>query len=288
MFFALGRWSWFLGFGVFLVLVACSNGEAREPASPSTGELGLWLWERPELGLARLAETQGLDPDGPLVSPKVSFVAPLLGTLRLETWGLEIHPRRQPWAVPSDLPRLAVVRIESTREAVHLWDDAVLHSAVDQILHWVERELRKSRGVEDGGPWRGLQIDFDARESERSVYRDLLHRLRRHLDPELSLEITALASWCLGDPWIADLPIDRAVPMFFRMGPEGDRIRARGRRELAVEVCRWSYGVSTDGPWVAMRPGRDLYVFHPRAWRIEDVAALAERRRRSEAGEVVD
>ena len=43
--------------------------------------------------------------------------------------------------------------------------------------------------------------------------------------------MTALASWCLSDRWISDLPVDEAVPMLFQMGPETPDIKRmlRGR-----------------------------------------------------------
>src|SRR5207245_3835544 len=72
----------------------------------------------------------------------------------------------------------------------------------------------------------GVQVDFDATASQRAFYRELLERLRARLAPGTPISITALASWCVGDHWLGDLPIDEAVPLRFRMGPVNEPYRA--------------------------------------------------------------
>ena len=96
-----------------------------------------------------------------------------------------------------------------------------------------------------------LQIDFDAAESEQGFYAALLKDLRKRLPQGMPLSITALASWCIGDPWLERLPpgtIDEAVPMLFRMGPDGANIASylESGHEFRPRVCRSSLGVSTD------------------------------------------
>jgi hypothetical protein len=109
---------------------------------------------------------------------------------------------------------------------------------------------------------RALQIDFDARRSERAWYREFLERLRADLPADLPLEITALTSWCQGDRWTNGLPAADAVPMLFRMGPgEG---YAGG--DFRNEMCRGSVGVSTDELPRAILRGRRLFVFNPLPW----------------------
>ncbi len=80
-------------------------------------------------------------------------------------------------------------------------------------------------------PW--LQIDFEARASQRQVVLDLLHDVRAGLPATTRLSMTALASWCDTETWLATAPVDEIVPMLFRMGPTGGALRARvgrGRR----------------------------------------------------------
>jgi hypothetical protein len=93
----------------------------------------------------------------------------------------------------------------------------------------------------------------------------VLRRVRQGLNPAMPLTITALASWCLGDPWIAGLPIADAVPMMFRMGA-GEPHEVR---EFSAGVCRASLGISTDEPLFAAPHGRRLFLFHPKPWTAE-------------------
>jgi hypothetical protein len=123
---------------------------------------------------------------------------------------------------------------------------------------------------------RGLQIDFDARASEREFYRAILVDVRRVLPPSMPLSITALASWCEYDAWIAGIPVTEAVPMLFRMGAESPRAGS----EFRPSVCRTSVGVSTDEPLAEIPRGRRVYIFHPRSWSANELrAALQEVKR---------
>ena len=128
-----------------------------------------------------------------------------------------------------------------------------------------------------------LQIDFDATLSEHALYRDLLIEVRKKLPPNFPLSITALASWCIGDRWLEQLPpgtIDEAVPMLFRMGPEAKEIEnyVLSGPDFRVAACGGSLGVSTDEPsskrilkdktfFGVDDPGaRRIYVFSPKPW----------------------
>jgi hypothetical protein len=86
----------------------------------------------------------------------------------------------------------------------------------------------------------GIQIDFDARVSQRKFYTCYLRALKSALPEGMPLSITALASWAMGDNWLtaANLPVDEVVPMFFSMGSGGDAIKneiTKGRRPLAFK-----------------------------------------------------
>jgi hypothetical protein len=123
-----------------------------------------------------------------------------------------------------------------------------------------------------------LQVDFDAKKSQRGFYRDLLEDLRRRMPPSLPLSITALASWCSYDDWIADLPVDEAVPMLFRMEP--DRRHARPdlpQFRIREPLCTGSVGISTHEAWPDDIAGKRIYVFADRGWH-EDLDLLAERK----------
>ena len=120
----------------------------------------------------------------------------------------------------------------------------------------------------------GVQIDFDATSSERVWYRQLLIETRRVMDPDLPLSMTALASWCVGDPWLDGLPIDEAVPMLFRMGPTNDPYASIGVSPSSADPgCRSAVGTSLDEPLPLRPDARRVYVFTDTPWNPSAVAA---------------
>lgn len=198
---------------------------------PQFPRLVLWAWERPE----RLR----------FVDPHTAGVAFLTRTISWRDGHVESRPRLQPLEVPAGVALMAVVRLEGTGAL----PDA--QALADPILRDAARP-----GIQ------ALQVDFDARLSERAWYRGLLRRLRAGLAAGVPLSITALASWCDGDSWMRGLPVSDAVPMLFRMGAG----EPRGKARLRAGLCQSSLGISTD-EWPTEAPsGRRLFVFHPRAW----------------------
>lgn len=220
-------------------------------------KLMLWAWERPE--------------DLRFLNPEEAGVAYLAGTVILRGGGIEVRPRLQPLRLPPGIRLLAVVRMEADAEDPPQLGEEQRNRAASAIIHLTDRD-----GV------MGTQTDFDAAVSQRGFYAALVKDLRERLPPGRLLSITALASWCLGDDWIAGLPADEAVPMLFRMGPDGGEARERLRRgaDFPEPLCRKSFGVSTDEPRPRLRYGRRIYVFHPRAW-TEAAAANILREARS-------
>jgi hypothetical protein len=210
-----------------LLFTACGS---RRDALPGFPKLILWAWERPE-------NLSFLNPD----SAGVAFLA---RTITFRNGAVESRARMQPLQAPPGAAFLAVVRLESGGGPL---PDAEI----------VAREAAKAALTA-----RALQIDFDARRSERAWYRELLNRLRADLPPEYPLEITALTSWCRYDDWIAGLPVGEAVPMLFRMGP-GESYEGGDFRD---PLCRSAVGVSTDELPRAVPRGRRLFVFHPKPW----------------------
>lgn len=204
--------------------------------------LMLWAWERPE--------------DLRFLDPHHTGVAFLAGTAVIASNGSVVFRlRTQSLALSPGTAVMPVVRIESP--AMHA------PAAMLPLLAGL-RDVAKMPGV------RGLQIDFDARRSERGLYRALLAATSQ----QTATGITALASWCSGDRWLEREPLAEVVPMFFRMG--------RGEsREMPMRsaVCLGSMGLSIDEAWPSMRPAavQRIYLFSPKAWTPE--AYFAARRR---------
>jgi hypothetical protein len=228
-----------------------------------------WAWERPEdlrflprdqAGVAFLAKTILLEtpPANSAADSSPSFT---------------VRPRLQPLRITPGTQLIAVVRIETpSSHPFPIFSDAQRALLASEIA-----ELQFTPGVS------AVQIDFDAPASAHAFYASILQDVRRKLPPTMPLSITALASWCIGDPWLARLPpgtIDEAVPMLFRMGPDAANIGKflRSNDDFPVAACRGSLGLSTDEPLshdlltsksssaaFDVRAKR-IYIFAPRAW----------------------
>lgn len=203
----------------------------------------LWAWDEPEdlsyvnsreVGIAFLAETLYLRPDGVGVRPRLDL-------LRLPPTPKLIAVAR----IEYDSPERASLPANESRQT------AAAIAKLDRIPGVV-----------------GIQVDFDALKSQRDFYRELLHDLRKDIPSPMSLSITALASWCMGDRWLANLPIEEAVPMLFQMGPDTESILLylNGGGDFRDSVCRQSLGIATNGENGRLPRGRRFYFFHPAPW----------------------
>jgi len=199
------------------------------PAHRDPAEVIPWAWERRE-DLRFLGEGHS--------------VAYYAGILTLAGNRVIVEPRRNPLFLAGNTHRIAVIRIETRRPALDARQREETLTAIRRLFREAEE----------------LQIDFDATRSERAFYRDLLVALRARIDVPLS--ITALASWCTGDRWLADLPIDDAVPMLFRMGRDAPAIPLA----FPEPRCRGSAGISLDEPLASIPHARRVFVFNPDPW----------------------
>jgi hypothetical protein len=196
----------------------------------------LWAWERP-------VDLRGLPSD-----VGVAFYAQTI------TVGREfaVQRRRNPLLVDKTTPLVAVTRIESTPQSRAALDPAW----TDRLAAAIVETASLSRVI-------GIQVDFDAVASERDFYRALLRRVRERLPSRTPLSITALASWCAGDRWIGDLPVDESVAMLFQLGVDDTPYRQAASAEDSA--CR-AIGLSLDAPVDVRTQGRRVYIFNPHAW----------------------
>jgi len=226
--------------GVALACAGCvGNGSAATPP-----ELYLWIWQRSE----NLA----------FVDPAEAKIALWVATFTFGAEGGGVEIRRNPTILPGEAEVIAVFRIEI--EPGH-------EEFVAEILAMEIPSLAGSLGADE------VQIDFDARVSQRDFYRRLIEALREQM-PGGRLSITALASWCFGDPWIENLPIDAAVPMYYRMGPDGVGIREHlaSGRQIPATICRDNAGYSLDEP-APLVAAKRVFVFSPEGWDEEALRA---------------
>ena len=236
---------------VLTALVAAAYRWPKRDPLPGFPQVMLWAWERPEK----------LD----YINPRETGVAFLARTVYLRVGTVTVRPRLQPLVVAPGTALMAVVRIESQLVAGHAGEPASRIAVEHAIL-----EATGLHGV------RGLQIDFDARASEREFYRAILVDVRRVLPASMPLSITALASWCEYDEWVSGIPVTEAVPMLFRMGVESYRPGS----DFRANACRTSVGISTDEPLAEIPRGRRLYIFHPRSWSANELRAALEEVKR--------
>jgi hypothetical protein len=209
----------------------------------------LWVWERPE-------NLQDMDASTTAIAylDQTVFIGATISS----------KPRAQSIVYPTGTVLIPVVRIEVLPSAKL---DADAEKQVTALL------LRSTHrpGIA------ALQIDFDATRSQRGFYREILRGLRQQMPASLPLSMTALASWCSYDDWIGALPVDEAVPMFFRMEPDRRRAWA-GLPVFKVRepICMQSVGVSTHEPWPQDTTGKRVYIFADRGWQ-SDFALVAQR-----------
>src|SRR5215831_1474931 len=213
----------------------------------------LWAWERRD--------------DLRTIDPRVVGVAYLAKTLVLHHDTTITRPRLQPLAVPPAVVLMPVIRIEADKYAPPTLVAAQRTSVVHEIA-----------ALGNAATLSALQIDFDAKLSEREFYRAVLSDLRRVLPDTVRLSITALASWCLADNWLAGLPIDEAVPMLFRLGADRQHVlrRLQAGGDVRCTAEQYSVGLATDEPVPRVWSGRRFYVFSPRAWSPASVSTALE------------
>ena len=241
---------------VALSIIGVSCGKARVASRNRLDENNfpqriVWAWERSE--------------DLEFLDSSEFGVAFLAQTLILRGDNVIFKPRRQPLRVRPQTKLIAVTRIESQKTTG--LPTALSETQQEQLIQLVLKTLELENVS-------AVQIDFDVAVSERVFYRGLLGQLRNKLPDSVPLSMTALASFCIGDRWLADLPIDEAVPMIFRMGADNRTIKSflsRGN-DFYEPLCRQSYGVAVDEPVdVKFDRSRRQYIFNVRAWTKNDV-----------------
>ena len=242
-----------------LIAQTCACGTKNEVNPKLNVEMPpkiLWAWERSE--------------DLRFLDPQKFGVAFLAQTLTLSRDDVQFRPRRQPLELPENIYVIAVTRIETAQ------DGANRAALSDQQRKKIVNLIKKTLELPDV---KAIQTDFDVRVSERKFYRALVNDLRKELPENMPLTMTSLASWCVGDHWFNDFPVDEAVPMAFEMGADSERVRAflaKGS-DWNEPLCRGSYGISLDDPLVnaKLKPDRRFYYFKSSSWVKSDLEKLS-------------
>ena len=239
-----------------LLIAGCSARKNMIDPTRSNGlpNKVLWAWERPE--------------DLKFIDPNEFGVAFLAQTIFLEKDQVAPKPRRQPLEVPPGTYLIAVTRVETKKGT---FDRPTFSAEMgSKMVPLIKATL-------DLPDVKAVQIDFDAVVSERPFYRSMMRELKKTLAPDTPLTMTSLASWCTGDAWFNDFPVDEAVPMVFQMGADSEKIRnfIRTGNDWNEPFCRGSYGISLEeGHFEGMKPGRRLYYFKNTSWQPSDLEKL--------------
>lgn len=222
-----------------IALGGCDGG--RAPRS----QLVVWAWERPE-DLRFLGD-----------QAEVAFQA---GFIEVAGDRIRARGRRYPLKVARP-PETLVVHVEIDHEKRPEWNDDLRRRLTGAVLHYAA-----------AAPVRRVQLDFEVRRSERPILVGLVHALRAGLPRTTLLSMTALASWCVHEDWIDQLPVDEVVPMLFRMEEGGRTIKKRlaEGQDFRNSKCRAALGISTDSPVLRAPPGRRVYLFDPQSWNEAD------------------
>jgi hypothetical protein len=226
-----------ISFGIFLL-------------KPKSKDLNIpiivWVWERSE-NLYFLKDKN------------VSF-AYLAGTVTKTNNELVFYPRRQPLRIPDNRQTISVVRIEDKSDNHELSDKDLVDVSEFIVKSCIEKKSNIS-----------CQIDFDATESQTDFYKKLVVNVKNKLPKEMKLSLTALVSWCTnGESWFKDLPIDEAVPMFFRLGKDENVYWQKIEKgELKLnQICQKSIGIATDEPLPnkTYLQNKPIYIFNSDYW----------------------
>jgi hypothetical protein len=236
---------------VLAFLALLTHGGAALSHAPQEPETLLWMWDRPQR-FDSLPEGFGV--------AYLHAAVQLSGEHSRTTW------RQWPLRLAPGVTAVPVVHVAFD----NLAPSPVNEAQQGAIAAAVEHAARHNRSG-----W--VQLDFEARRSQRGAYVALLRRLQP-LRGSVRLSATALASWCMGDPWLPAELLDEVVPMYFRMGAESARINQRlaASGSAAVPACRGAAGLLLGESWPTLNGLRRRYVFHAGTWKREDFERISD------------
>lgn len=167
----------------------------------------------------------------------------------------------QPRRLPPGTTVIPVVHVELDL----LRPTANLRAATPTIIRAMQSAARATTSG-----W--VQLDLEARPSQRDDYRALVAEIRSVLPPSVKLSVTALAWWCRSPAWLDGLAANEVVPMFFKMGRDNAAVRdlIAHRPDTLHPVCRsGSAGFSPQEPFARDVVARytQTYWFDYHGWR---------------------
>ena len=206
----------------------------------------IWAWERPE-DFSFLAHSRD--------NLTIIYYA---GGIVIRDGKLKITERLNHLVIPANLKNMPIIRIDNFDGPESLTDEKLA-----QITNFIINICSNKDIV-------GCQVDFDVTSSLREKYKILLASVKNKIPSTTSLSITALVSWCDKFSWLNKTNIDFAVPMFYRLGDDREKIDHDyiGETFMKSPKCKNAIGVSLDEPLQNKKyiSGRDIYFFNPNSW----------------------
>lgn len=238
-------------------LLAFGAGAHTKPAP----HIVLWAWQREE----NLTN----------IDAKRMQVAFLACNVILKEDRVITKWRDQPLHVSPGTVLIPVVRVDIDRICAPTLSKEQSHALAEVIA----KTSHSARSISK------IQIDFDALETQRPFYRETLNYLRQRLPENIAISITALASWCIWDSWLRDVPVNETVPMMFSLGRDRDKILRyfRSGGDFRDGRCLESLGISLEDaevnqvmiPLIKQRSSAvSLYVFTRTSWTTSKLAKL--------------
>ena len=226
---------------VFLLSSGSDEEHGQHSALTQFPQKVAWAWERPE-DLTWL--------------PNDAAVAYVASAITLEGDQIKVRPRAFPLKVRSDTLVIPVVHVDASLRLPPSLSVRQRDLIAEQLLKFADQTQSPM-----------VQLDFEARRSQRAFLQDVVATVRRSLPQRQALSMTALASWCAGDFWLADLQADEIVPMAFRMAKDEESIRnlLASKKAFPKRRCQNAIGFATDEPKVDVSAAR-RYFFSPVAW----------------------
>lgn len=131
------------------------------------------------------------------------------------------------------------------------------------------RSMRRAADLSTSG-W--IQLDMEARPSQREFYHSLVREIKDNLPSTIQLSVTALAWWCRSPAWLDALAADEVVPMVFRMGKDAESLRRMWSTAPGKLHPRCRYGAigqAMQEPLAENASGRysKIYSFDAKHWR---------------------
>jgi len=236
-----------------LLFSGCHSDSHFDSPYKETQKNILWIWDRP-------TDVRFLD------STTFEF-AMLSKTFVLYNSHIKVIPRHSSVQIPPQASLFPVIRIES-RGGGGGYNSVITEKLIEEIL-FEFKHFSKARI---------LQIDFDAKKSELSWYKNVLTRIKTEIQPKCKLSITALVSWCYESQWLESLPVDEIVPMVFQMGYHSEKIKQEFQNKPPFQKSnlKYSIGCSIDEPLSVADRTKRMYFFNPAPWTKETIIQISK------------